>query len=145
MRQQKETRAREGITFADDFANDYLPLARVTQKPESIRKTKEHVKHWLGPVVGRLPLKNIRQMHMQKVLWAMANAGRSPRSIQYVFTTFRTIWNHARNNGFVHVQSPTKGVALPKVNKERKRCLTRAEIDAPKAERARLLVSLALN
>lgn len=135
-RQQEEAHARENITFADYCANDYLPLARVTKKPESIRKTEEHVKNWLGPVVGRLPLKNIRQMHMQKVLLAMANAGRSPRSIQYVFATFRAIWNHARNNGFVQVQSPTKGVALPKVNNERKRYLSRPEADALLAELA---------
>jgi integrase len=135
-RQEEEARARDNITFASYFANDYLPLARVTKKPESIRKTEEHVKNWLGPVVGRLPLKNIRQMHMQKVLLAMANAGRSPRSIQYVFATFRAIWNHARNNGFVQVQSPTKGVALPKVNNERKRYLTRTEADSLLAELA---------
>jgi len=135
-RQGEEARARDNITFAAYFANDYLPLARVTKKPESIRKTEEHVKNWLGPVVGRLPLKNIRQMHMQKVLLAMAGAGRSPRSIQYVFATFRAIWNHARNNGFVQVQSPTKGVALPKVNNERKRYLTRPEADALLAELA---------
>ncbi|MEL7640752.1 MAG: tyrosine-type recombinase/integrase [Solidesulfovibrio sp.] len=135
-RQEEEARARDNITFAAYFANDYLPLARVTKKPESIRKTEEHVKNWLGPVVGRLPLKNIRQMHMQKVLLAMANAGRSPRSIQYVFATFRAIWNHARNNGFVQVQSPTKGVALPKVNNERKRYLTRTEADSLLAELA---------
>ncbi|WP_428561417.1 MAG: tyrosine-type recombinase/integrase [Solidesulfovibrio sp. DCME] len=135
-RQKEEARARDNITFAAYFANDYLPLARVTKKPESNRKTEEHVKNWLGPVVGRLPLKNIRQMHMQKVLLAMAGAGRSPRSIQYVFATFRAIWNHARNNGFVQVQSPTKGVALPKVNNERKRYLTRTEADALLAELA---------
>ncbi len=135
-RQEEEARARDNITFAAYFANDYLPLARVTKKPESIRKTEEHVKNWLGPVVGRLPLKSIRQMHMQKVLLAMANAGRSPRSIQYVFATFRAIWNHARNNGFVQVQSPTKGVALPKVNNERKRYLTRTEADSLLAELA---------
>lgn len=135
-RREKAARVRDNITFAAYFANDYLPLARVTKKPESIRKTEEHVKNWLGPVVGRLPLKNIRQMHMQKVLLALAGAGRSPRSIQYVFATFRAIWNHARNNGFVQVQSPTKGVALPKVNNERKRYLTRAEADALLAELA---------
>jgi len=60
----------------------------------------------------------------------LAGAGRSPRSIQSVFATFRAIWNHARNTGFVQVQCPTKGVALPKVNNERKRYLTRAEADA---------------
>jgi integrase len=135
-RQEEEARARDNITFAAYFANDYLPLARVTKKPESIRKTEEHVKNWLGPVVGRLPLKNICQMHMQKVLLAMAGAGRSPRSIQYVFATFRAIWNHARNNGYVQVQSPTKGVALPKVNNERKRYLSRPEADALLAELA---------
>jgi len=135
-RQEGETRARDAITFKAYFEREYLPLARVTKKPESIRKTEEHVKNWLGPVVGRLPLKNIHQMHMQKVLLAMAGAGRSPRSIQYVFATFRAIWNHARNNGFVQVQSPSKGVALPKVNNERKRYLTRAEADALLAELA---------
>ena len=135
-RQEEEARARDAITFKDYFDREYLPVARVTKKPESIRKTEEHVKNWLGPVVGRLPLKNIRQMHMQKVLLAMAGAGRSPRSIQYVFATFRAIWNHARNNGFVQVQSPTKGVSLPKVNNERKRYLTRAEADALLAELA---------
>lgn len=135
-RQQEEARARDSITFTAYFTSDYLPLARITKKPESIRKTEEHVKNWLGPVVGRLPLKNIRQMHMQKVLLAMAGAGRSPRSIQYVFATFRAIWNHARNNGFVQAQSPTKGVALPKVNNERKRYLSRPEADALLAELA---------
>ena len=55
---------------------------------------------------------------------------KSPRTIQYVFATFRQIWNMARRDKIVSGDSPTRSVKLPKVDNKRDRYLTREEAEA---------------
>ena len=129
-RKERERLATENVTFFAFFEKEYLPAAKMNKKPESSRKAVEHVKNWIGPAVGQMPMKNIRPMHLQRIYRNMGDAGRSPRSIQYVFATFRAVWNQARNNGVVQSQSPTKALSLPKVSNQRKRYLTQTEAEA---------------
>ena len=60
----------------------------------------------------------------------MVQKKKAPRTIQYVFATFRQCWNMAKRDKIVDSESPSKEVALPKVNNERKRFLTNEEADA---------------
>lgn len=127
-RRQKEK--RENITFADFFKNTYYPISQTNKKTESCRKEQEHFKNWLKPVLGNMPLKKIYPLHLERVKKNMLDVGRSPRSIQYVFATFRQCWNMAKRDKIVQTESPTKSVTLPKVRNQRERFLSHEEADA---------------
>jgi integrase len=60
----------------------------------------------------------------------MLDAGREPRTIQHVFSTFRLIWNMARSNKIIFDESPTKQTKTPKFDNRRRRFLTHAEAKA---------------
>jgi integrase len=126
---QEEQKAREGITFSQYFSDTYFPIAKMNKKHESYRKEKEHFKNWLSPVLGKMPLKDIYPLNLEKVKKNMMDAGRSSRSLQYVFATFRQIWNMAKRDGLVSAESPSKQVKLPKISNERLRFLTYKEAD----------------
>ena len=123
-------RKREGLTFVQFFEEQYLPAVQGIRKPDSVRKSREHVRNWLGPVLGDVPLLEITSMHLEKVRAAMVQADRSPRSQQYVMATFRAVWNKARNHGLVQAESPTRIVELPRVSNTRQRYLKPFEADA---------------
>lgn len=126
-RQQEE---RENITFADFFKNTYYPISQTNKKTESYRKEKEHFKNWLKPVLGNMALRKIYPLHLERVKKNMLDAGRSPRSIQYVFATFRQVWNMAKRDKIVQAESPTKSVTLPRVSNQRERFLSHEEAEA---------------
>jgi integrase len=127
---QQEREAREAITFSQFFTDTYFPIAKRNKKRESYRKEKEHFNNWLEPVLGKMPLKKIYALNLEKVKKNMLDAELSPRSLQYVFATFRQIWNMAKRDGIITTESPSKQVKLPKVNNERLRFLTHEEANS---------------
>ena len=126
---KEEQKARESITFRQYFIDTYFPIAKMNKKPESYRKEEEHFNNWLEPVLGKMPLKDIYPLNLEKVKKNMLDAERSSRSLQYVFATFRQIWNMAKRDGLLTTESPSKQVKLPKVSNERLRFLTHEEAD----------------
>ena len=126
---EKARQEKENIKFKDFFKNDYYPISKSNKKPESYRKEKEHCNNWLKPVLGKLSFKKIAPLHLERVKKNMLDSKLSPRSIQYVFATFRQIWNMARRDRLVDTESPTKQVKLPKISNERLRFLTHSEAD----------------
>lgn len=68
---------------------------------------------WLKPVLGDLPLRQIKPFHLEKVKKNMLDASRSFRTVQYCFATFRQVGNTAKIKDIVSSDSPTKKVKLP--------------------------------
>ncbi len=126
-KKRKET--REAITFKEFFKNSYFPTAKANKKPESYRKENEHFENWLNPIVGVMALKTIYPLHLEKVKKNLMDARKSPRTIEYVFATFRQIWNMARRDDYVDRESPTKQVKKPKFDNKRIRFLTHDETE----------------
>jgi integrase len=122
-------KAKENMVFSKFFNDIYKPISKTSKKPESWRKELEHFKNWLKPEIGHLPIKKISAFNLEKIKKNMLDKGRAPRSIQYVFATFRQVWNHARLNDIVNVDSPTRKVKLPKVKNKRLRYFSHAEAD----------------
>jgi len=120
---------KENITFSNFFNNTYKPILKTNKKPESWRKELEHFKNWLNPEIGHIPIKVITAFNLEKVKKNMLEKGRAPRSIQYVFATFRQVWNYARINEIINIDSPTRKVKLPKVENQRLRFLSYEEAD----------------
>jgi len=117
----------KNITFSEFFKNTYTPILKISKKPESWRKELEHFKNWIDPEVGHLPVKKITAFNLEKIKKNMLDANRSARSLQYVFATFRQVWNYARGNDIINSDSPTRKVKLPKVKNQRLRFFTSEE------------------
>jgi len=129
-KREKHRLEKEAVSFGAYFEDTYFPVAETNKKPESFRKEKEHFKKWLKPVLGNTPIKKIYPLHLEKVKKNMLDAGRSPRSIEYVLATFRQCWNMAKRDNFVDRESPSKQVRRPKVNNKRLRFFSHDEADS---------------
>ncbi len=121
---------RMQITLLQFFEADYLPSVEGSCSPETVRKAREHVKNWLAPALENTPLPTIASTHLEKVRQALLKSGKSARTMQYVFATFRAIWNLALERGIVSGRNPVKGVKLPVVDNMRQRYLKSHEADA---------------
>jgi len=120
---------RDAITFGEYFEKVYYPIAKTSKKQRSHEQEISHFKLWLNPVIGKMRLKDIRPINLEKVKKNLLNKSRSPRMIQYVFATGRQCWNFVRRDGLVPGEWPGKEVKLPKVENKRMRFLTDAEGD----------------
>ena len=88
---QKKKEAREAITFSEFFENNYFPIAKSNKKAESYRKENEHFENWLNPVLGSMAIKKIYPLHLEGIKKNMIDSGKSPRTIEYVFATYRQV------------------------------------------------------
>jgi len=126
----QEQAERESITFGQFFEKVYFPTSQTGKKKETTRKEAEHFKNWIGPVIGKTPLKDVKPFAIEKIKKNMLDAGKTPRSLQYVFATIRQTWNMARRDGLVSGDSPTKQVKVPKVDNRRIRFLSHEQAES---------------
>lgn len=116
-------------TFKNFFDDIFLPDAKTRWKPQTFKKAEQHVKNWIHPVTGDLPMRELTLLQANQIKANLNDADRSPRHTQYVFRTFSMVWNAALDHGFVNAPCPTKSASfrLPKVDNERQRYLTLEE------------------
>lgn len=136
--EEKKRRELENVTVEKYFTDTYLPTIKTHRKNLKDLHDESHFRLWLAPVVGSKPIKDVAAFDLERIKANMQKAKKSPRTIQYVFATFRQIWNMARRDKVVSDDSPTKEVKLAKVANERDRYLTREEADALLKELERL-------
>jgi integrase len=117
-------------SFGDFFESDYWPVSQSSKKRESFRKEREHFDKWIKPVVGDLPFKDISQIQVERIKRDMQKKARSARSIEYVMSTFRQVWNLAKESGLTVADSPSKKVKLHRPDNDRRRYLTDDEAQA---------------
>lgn len=129
VQEAAQQEARDRLTLPEFFEREYLPGAKLTLKAESARKMEEHMRNWIAPAMGLIPMRDIRQFHLEKLRANLAASKRSPRTMQYIFSTLRRVWNKARDKGFPLGPSPTKVLDLPRVSNERQRYLSAQEAD----------------
>ena len=129
---EREARAQaeaDNVTFGHYFEKTYFPTFQVGRKKETTRKANEHFKKWLDPVIGNIPLKDVKPFTLEKIKKNILDAGRSPRTLQYVLATFRQVWNMARRDALVDGDTPTRSIKKPKVDNRRVRFLSHKEAD----------------
>lgn len=125
----RELAEQEAVTFGQYFEKTYLPSFEVGRKKDTTRKGKEHFKNWIEPAIGNTPLKDVKPFAIEKIKKTILAAGKTPRTLQYVFATIRQAWNMARRDGLVMGDSPTKSVKVPKVDNRRVRFLSHEEAE----------------
>ena len=122
-----ELAEKEKTTFGQYFEKVYLPAFETGRPEDAARKGQEHFKNWIKPVVGDVPLKDVKPFAIEKIKKNLMDAKRSPRTLQYVFATIRQAWNMARRDGLVTGESPTGQVKVPKADNKRVRFLDHKE------------------
>jgi integrase len=126
-RLEKERIKRETLSFSDYFRERYFPEAKVNKGWRSYQREDSLHRLWIEPVIGKMPFKDIRPFHLERIKKNLTNAGRSARSIQYAFAVVRQVFNHAIKNEIFFGESPTKKVTRPKVDNKRERFLKQEE------------------
>jgi integrase len=125
----KERMEKENITFGQYWNNTYFPTYKIGRKESTTRKGQEHFKNWIEPVIGKVPLKDIKPFAIEKIKKNILGANKAPRTLQYVLATIRQAWNTARLNGLVVGDSPTKTIKIPKFDNKRVRFLSHDEAE----------------
>lgn len=132
----REREARQGVTLDAFWHDDYVIALHNRVKPESWQKEEAHFKLWLSPVLGKLPLREITEIDLERVQDKIRTAGLSDRSHEYIMGTFRRIWKHAFKRKIVAVECPIGKLDIPKPVNTRLRVLTPEEIQTLLAELA---------
>lgn len=134
--EQKLIEDEKKRTFKAFFDNVYFSDAKTRWKKSTAQKADEHVRLWIHPVTGDTPFKDLDLTHAVQIKANLAEAGRSPRTMQYVFRTFAMVWNAAIDHGLTSAPCPTKSSSfrLPKIDNERQRYLTVEEEEKLLAE-----------
>lgn len=116
---EKEKAEQEAITLKEFYKENYLPVMLNSKKPGSVHAEKILFKKWIKPYIGAMPFKDIYPLHIEKIKKAMMDKGKSPRSIEYVLSVIRQIWNLAKRDGLIDRDSPTKQVRKLKFDNKR--------------------------
>lgn len=69
-------------------------------------------------------MKDVKPFAIEKIKKNVLDAGKTTRSLQYIFATIRQVWNMAKRDGLVLNDSPTKQVKFSKTDNRRARFLT---------------------
>lgn len=125
----QELAEKENVTFGYYFEKVYFPTFKIGRKKDTTRKANEHFNNWIKPIIGNIPLKDVKSFAIEKIKKNILTAEKAPRTLQYVFATVRQVWNMARLDGFVTSDSPTKQVKVPKIDNRRVRFLNHKEAD----------------
>ena len=125
----QELAEKEKLTFGQYFEKVYLPAFTTGRSKDAARKGEEHFNKWIQPVIGDIPLKDVKPIAIERIKKNILDAKRTPRTLQYVFATIRQAWNMARRDGRITGDSPTGQVKIPKVDNKRVRFLSHKEAE----------------
>ena len=126
---ETEKKKKEGITLHDYFYNTYYPDAKINKKENSYNHEETHFRLWIDPVAGKKPIKDLSEFDARRIVKSILDAGKKPRTAQYVMATLRQIWNKARRDKLVIGDTPTRNVKIPKFDNRRQRFLNHEEAD----------------
>jgi integrase len=105
---KREAEARAMTILSDYWHQTYLPVAQRSKKASSWVKEQQHFERWINPIMGNMPLKTIRLPQFDELVKALAAAGLSPRSKEYITGTLRRILKHAYDRRIAD-ESPPSG------------------------------------
>ena len=142
--EEAERRARlredkQNVTLRDYWEQSYREHAQRTKKASSFRSEDGHMRVWILPLLGDMPLIQIGFTEWDALVRSMSSGNLSQRTKEYAAGTLRRLMRHAQDRG-LPVQIPTSkqiGAQGPKDNR-RLRILTPEEAESLLAKLAEL-------
>ncbi|MBC2716464.1 MAG: site-specific integrase [Desulfobacteraceae bacterium] len=120
--------ATNNITFADVWPK-YLELAKSTKTAKSVTTERISIEKWALPSIGKKRLSGICLLDLERIKKKMLDAGRAPRTIEYLMAMIRQIFNYAIDHSFFNGPNPAKKVKRIKYDNKRLRFLSVDEAD----------------
>lgn len=142
---------RQGIRVGDnttvgEWAKIWLEKYKADLRPNTLRMYKDAYNVHILPVIGALPLRSVRPVHIRDV---MAKVADKSESLQHkVLITMRQICQTAKQNGLL-LNDPTDGIkitphAVPEKVKHLSPEQVKALLDAVTDERTKAFIGLCL-
>ncbi len=135
--EQEETKKAERlqkqmeVSYNQYFKEFYLPTIQ-GKKPSTLTREVSLHKYWIIPVLGRVLIKNICELHLKKVKLNMEKGNLAPRTVEYAFACIRMVMSHAIENNYHQGINPIKKLKLndkPKFDNRRTRFFPHKEAD----------------
>lgn len=124
-RTESERKRLDEETILDSV---FLKYCEHNTHKKSLKDEISLYKHWIQPVIGKKRLQEIVLFNLEKIKSDMLKAGKAERSIQYVKSVIRLIFNYAKDHNLFSGENPTNGfLKRQKFDNKRKRYLTPAE------------------
>lgn len=124
----KRQKEKSNTTFADVWPL-YLDLAKTTKTARSVTTEKIAIQKWAMPTIGKKRLVDICALDLERIKKKMLDAGRAPRTIEYLFAMIRQVFNYAADHGLYNGENPTAKVKRLKYDNKRLRFLSREEAE----------------
>lgn len=133
IREQKEVETerlkKDALTFGEVFSKQYMPIAVQNKTRASLASEASLFKLWIAPVIGRLSLKAISPLHIERIKKNMASANKSPRYTHYALAVVRQVFNFSKVMIGYDSTCPVAKVKKPKYDNQRQRFLTHEEAE----------------
>jgi integrase len=94
-------------TLSEYWQESYFPAAQRSKKACSWDKEEVHFRLWIGPLLGKFPLRSIGLKQWDELVKTISAKGLSPRSKEYITGTLRRILKHAYDRRMVDDSPPT--------------------------------------
>lgn len=109
-------------SWYEEWRENYKAQSGIT--PKSLNMYDEKYKNYISPVIGRMKLKDVKDVHLQKIL--NNQAGKSHSQLSKIRIVMRAMFKQARLSRLI-VYDPAENLLLPKFVKGSRRSLTEEE------------------
>ena len=110
QRKERERRKKDLIPLDEFFKSIYYPAIQAEKKPKTSAREEQLFRAWINPIIGQKSFKNISTFDVERLKKVMQDAGKAPRTIQYVLTTLGQIFRKAKDTGHHAGEIPTTAV-----------------------------------
>jgi integrase len=115
-------RARPSSTFAQ-FAKRWEALVAIQHKPSTQANLKSHLRRYVIPFFGRLPVRDVRPDTVQQFI---SGIKANPKTVRNIYVTLQMMWKSARAWQYA-AHDALDGVVLPKRRTPRRFFFTQEE------------------
>lgn len=127
--QKQKTEGFEAPTLSDFVSKKYLPSCAQTKKSHTNKNEGYYINKWILPQLGKMLLSDIKTTHVEQLRNTVISAGRSNRTVSYVISLLRHIFNYAVSIDHHSGQNPAAKIKLPRSDNQRLRFLSRPEAE----------------
>lgn len=122
-KKNRQRKSNQKITL-DQYWPGYLESRKQDKNFSSWDKEESHYIHWLSPLLGSVPLKDLNMESWDKLISALSK--KSERTKEYITGTLRRILKHAKTREIINFDPPSPkaiGVTGPGSKNRRERVI----------------------
>ena len=112
-----------------DYLRDWLAAHRRKVRASTAISYEGHIVNHIDPLLGGIPVARLRHRDVERLVAELVGKGLSPATVQLVIRTLSAALTPLAERAAI-AHNPTRGVALPRVDREPVRALTHADADA---------------